>query len=317
MKGLILKTIALCFVSASSFINAQVRINVPKGSEDPSASLQIGYLDRKKGVTIPQIALVSKTSYAPIRVEPKEGLMVYNSVIRDDIDKGYYYWSKIGGGHWESLGGVVRKSTIIQNINPRVLGYDATGTGGSAPATFAIGGGTASKIKCAKWELNVGGNGHTYCGYAVTKNIDFNQLYIAAKTLKAYPLTVTSNNEWNFVKENLIDDVKSAIWLGYATVRTPGNPYKYRWITGETWNNSWGNSASVQAVFAPNNPKSTVEYYGNNPFAGDYESKNPAGLCTVIAGKADNPDRQWYSTTCDLATFGSVGINQVIIEFNN
>ncbi len=141
-------------------------------------------------------------------------------------------------------------------------------------------------------------------------------MFGAAKSLDAYILTVTSSNEWNFVKENLVKNVTSPIWLGYATVRTPGNPYKYRWITGETWNNSWGNSASVQAVFAPGNPKSTVDYYGANPYVGDYESKNAAGLCALISGSAYNQNRLWYSAGCDSKNFESAEIKQIIVEFN-
>lgn len=316
MRELVLNVVALSLILSSFSSYGQVQINVEKGKEDLSASLQVGYLGTKKGVSIPQVALISKTEYAPIRTEPKEGLMVYNTVIGEDLDKAYYFWSKENGGHWESLGGVVNKSTIIQNISPSVLGYEPKTLGSAAPASFAIAGGTANKIKCVTWELNVGGNGHTYCGYSVNKDVDFGQMFTAAKEQGAYVLTLTSNTEWNFVKNNLINDLQNPIWLGYATVRTPGNPYKYRWITGETWNNSWGNSANVQAVFAPNNPKSTVDYYGADPFAGNYESKNATGLCTLISGSVYNEDRQWYSTGCNTSTFQSVGINQVVLEFN-
>lgn len=285
-----------------SFNNAQVYINVPNEADrETSASFQIEPANSHKGVTIPAIALTSKTNYTPIVVEPKTGLLVYNTTKNENIDVGYYYWDTNATPHWEKIGGIAEKFTILQNIDKNVLGYNPTGVGSSSPATITVSGSNATKTVCKKWELSDNGNGHTYCAYTLTNGKTFSDVYNAAKAAGGYMVTLTSAGEWNFVKSNIIDasSLNNPIWIGYTALKTPGNSYAYRWITNETWRNNWGNAATSQSFFAANNPVAAA-----------------SGLCSIISGKTYDADRKWYGTTCNSTAFQSASINTIIIEFN-
>ncbi|MFC3158533.1 hypothetical protein ACFOEQ_08330 [Chryseobacterium arachidis] len=48
------------------------------------------------------------------------------------------------------IGGVENKFTIIQNVDPNILGYSPTGIGANAPTTITVGSSTATKATCVK-----------------------------------------------------------------------------------------------------------------------------------------------------------------------
>ncbi|MFC3158532.1 hypothetical protein ACFOEQ_08325 [Chryseobacterium arachidis] len=80
---------------------------------------------------------------------------------------------------------------------------------------------------------------------------DFGTVFNALKSLNGYIVTITAAPEWDFVKTNILNNSTNALntpaWIGYTSVKTPGNSERYRWITNETWRSNWGNNASVQS----------------------------------------------------------------------
>lgn len=291
--------IALCLSIGFSY--GQVYVNVEEGNEDASALLQVD--GDSQGFGSPEINLTSINSTSPISATPAEGLLVYNPNLTKEIEPGYYYWVLTPTPHWEKLGGINEKGTIIQNIDEVFLGYSPTGVGASAPATI----GDATRQRCAKWEINDGGNGHVYCAYTAATNKDFYNSYELAKTAGGYMVTVVSDAEWNFVKDNIVNDglnlggtiLTNNIWLGYTRISTPGNPTaKYHFITGESWENRWSNNATTQSHFAASEPQMT--------------SVNAPTRCTFITRTAVDSQRLWRSEACNA----TANMNHFIIEFN-
>lgn len=286
--------------------SAQVQINVPKGSEEMSADLQLDASNQ--GVILPRVALSSTTVSSPVS-NPKEGIMVFNTQTVGDVTPGYYYWKLSPTPHWVSMG-LTSTNTIIQLVDENILGYNPTAAGSTAPSIISFDGNTATKQRCKKWEKTAGGNGHSYCAYTIDKVTDFGTAFNMAQSTNGYLLTVTSQNEWAFVLDNIINDglglggsvLNQKIWIGYVKVRRPGNNSwvnKYEFITGETWDMFWANSASTQDHFATGQPVDATT---------DIISK-----CSYIASSVTNSSRLWYSDTCSTTT----NYTNLIIEFTN
>lgn len=290
----------------SSFINGQVYINVEELNQEKSADLQID--SENSGFGIPQVMLTSISSFSPISSEPKEGLIVYNPNLTNEIEPGVYVWvTNPSPSHWEILGGTNNKGAIIQNIDVEFLGYNPIGTGIDSPESFSLGSGRiATKQRCAKWEITNGGNGHTYCAYTASLGANFNDIQTAIRSINGYVVTIVSNSEWDFVRNNIINDelglggtiLSNNIWLGYVKLSTPGNGYRYFWMTGETWENNWFNEATTQSYFTTGQPQ--------------IASENNAARCTFIQRTALSVDRLWSSQACTATT----NMNHIIVEFN-
>ena len=302
MKNITLFLSLFLFVT----IGAQVQINVQPGNGETSADLQLDATNQ--GTILPRVALSSTKVSAPVS-DPKEGIMVFNTQTLGDVTPGYYYWKLSPTPHWVSMG-LTSTNTIIQLVNQNILGYNPTASGSAAPATITIGSNTATKQRCKKWEKTAGGNGHSYCAYTINNPIDFGAAYNIAQSSNGYLLTVTAENEWAFVLSNIINDgmglggsvLNQNIWLGYVKVRRPGNSSwvnKYEFITGETWDMFWANSASTQDHFASGQP---VEATTDN-----------SSKCAYIANSSTNSSRQWYSATCSTTP----NYTNLIIEFTN
>ena len=287
------------------FVQSQVYINVAEADQENSADLQID--SENSGFGFPQVMLTTTTSFSPISSEPKPGLVVYNPNLTDKIQPGLYVWvTDPAPAHWQILGGIDQEGTIIQNIDTDFLGYNPIGVGASSPASFTIGGSTATKQRCAKWNIGDGGNGHTYCAYTTPGAINFNDTYTSIRNIGGYIVSVVSTAEWNFVKNNVINDglssggtiLTSNIWLGYVKLATPGNGYRYFWMTGETWENNWFNLATTQSYFTAGQPEAA--------------SANANPRCTFIQRSAVSADRLWSSQACTT----TANMNHVIVEFN-
>ncbi len=286
-------------------LDAQVYLNVEETAKSNSADLQVD--SENSGVALPHVFLNSTDDYLPIVEEPQPGLLVYNPNLTQGIDPGYYYWAvSPSPAHWEKIGGINEKGTIIQNVDIEFMGYDPTGIGASSPNNISIGPKTASKQRCSKWEINQGGNGHVYCAYTVSSTIDYGEAFQAAKNVGGYTVTIVSDAEWSFVKNNIINDglglggtlLSSNIWLGYVKLATPGNGYNYFWMTNETWENNWSNNSTTQSYFVTGEPE---EYNANNNTR-----------CTYIQSTTANADRLWSSQTCASTS----NMTNLIIEFN-
>lgn len=68
-------------------INAQIGI----GTTTPDASAVLDVQSTNKGILIPTISLTNTNLSAPIN-SPKNGLMVYNNNVVNDVEIGFYYW---------------------------------------------------------------------------------------------------------------------------------------------------------------------------------------------------------------------------------
>lgn len=303
MKKIISFTI--CLFCLMPLVKAQVYLNVEEAAQSNSADLQVD--SDNTGVVFPHVFLNATNDYLPVIDSPQPGLLVYNPNLTNEIDPGYYYWAETPApAHWEKLGGMNEKGTIIQNVDIEFMGYDPTGIGANSPNSIAIGGKTATKQRCSQWEINEGGNGHVYCAYTVNSTINFGEAFTASQSNGGYVLTVVSDAEWNFVKDNIINDglgiggavLTDNIWLGYVKLSTPGNGYKYFWLTHETWENNWSNNSTTQSYFVSGQPE---EWNANN-----------ATRCTFIQRTVANPDRLWSSQTCSTTT----NMTNLIIEFN-
>ncbi len=82
-------------LSTWTFAQVGIGVDVP----DQSAILEIGTLEKNKGLIIPNISLVNLTDKTVIQGgNPKEGLLVYNTVTdkSNGLEKGFYYWGKSG-----------------------------------------------------------------------------------------------------------------------------------------------------------------------------------------------------------------------------
>lgn len=303
-----LKTIILLLLAI--FSNAQIYVNVVAGNEAGSADLQLD--SKSQGIGMPIVNLVSESSFAPIKELPKDGLLVYNNNVTDDLQVGYYYWRNLPSPHWEKAGGEVARNTIIQNINETVLGYKPSGKVADAPNTLNVNGANYTKTRCVKWEVTNSGNGHSYCGYKSNNSRTFRYAYDAAKSLGGYIVTIVSNAEWNFVKSNVINDglfkggdnLVDDMYLGYVSVASPGNKRKYIWITDETWDSNWGNNSSTQSFFATIPLSGQMSYQNPEPSTSNYSR------CSYIPSVSVNSNREWYTGNCDS------GRRNLIIEFN-
>lgn len=82
------------------------------GTDTPSKASAIEMKSTNKGLLIPRIVLQSLTSFAPLagenslNIEKSNSLLIYNteSVVSENIDPGYYYWTTDGTtGSWKRL----------------------------------------------------------------------------------------------------------------------------------------------------------------------------------------------------------------------
>ena len=254
----ILYSLLLCSVMG---VKAQVKIGgTMSGTIPDNVALQLEPNGNAQGVLFPRVDLLSITQKAPITTTPSSaplpsGLLVYNKKSDSDnnfLTKGYYYWEN---NQWNLINFQDFDSNFIDIITTEQLGYVPTLTTGNAVTVAG-----ATKLRCVKWEELLGGNGHVYCLYNSTTAQSWNDAYLKGKAAGGYLPVITSNNEWNFIKNKVIVDGNGVgggtftanAWLGFnrdaflqkgATVAD--YKYRYRWITGEISQLDWGNSTAT------------------------------------------------------------------------
>lgn len=183
------------------------------------------------------------------------------------------------------------KEDISIGIHASVLGYNPSGEGANTPDQVIFDGIEANKVKeCIKFtDTYQGAIEHTYCAYKFTKGINWEQAFNFAKNLKGYLAVITTNNEWNTIRPNLIDisaAQNSNIWIGYNRIAEPGNAPEFTWITGEKSMINWSNSSTLQGNF----------------------SKDLKDNCVYIG-----TDKTWNSSSCTTTT----NRDYIIVEFQN
>lgn len=93
------------------------------GIKDPSTSamLDVHSPNGDKGILMPKIALVEKSSFAPIKGNSSDvhnlGLIIYNTTVdtTKDLIQGYYYWT---GSKWT---GLPNTETVIELISNQIV----------------------------------------------------------------------------------------------------------------------------------------------------------------------------------------------------
>ena len=306
--------LVICTMAFSISMSAQVQItnNPTPPAIASSAMLQLDAAD--KGVSLPNVALLSTTDATTI-ITPKDGLLIYNTNTVADVTPGYYYRYN---NAWQPLGKISDSYIFQQKIDLELLGYVPSNVGiilDNVPGTINSGGATWTKRGCVKWVAAVGGNGHTYCTYRSSADRNWAQAFSFAQARGGYLVTITSDTERNWLKTNIMDpttgkDLSSNIWLGYNKYQSryiplagnnndlPFDRYRYKWITGEKWVVNWEvpTGATVQNNFAPGQPSII--------------NSNGAAFIISSAGSAA---RQWD----DRDGITSTGATDVIIEFQD
>lgn len=93
------KFIFFLSVLCTGFTQAQVGI----GTENPDPSAQIDIVASDKGMTIPNLALVSRDKSDPV-TDPVNGLLIFNTTNdpANNLQKGLYSWDE-AGGYWDRI----------------------------------------------------------------------------------------------------------------------------------------------------------------------------------------------------------------------
>lgn len=314
-----MKNFHLIILSIAFSISTSAQVQVTNMTTPPvisaSAILQVDATN--KGVSLPNVALLSTTDVATIAT-PKDGLMVYNTNTIADVTPGYYYRYN---NAWQPLGKITDSYIFQQKIDVEVLGYTPSPMTATlfntenSGSSINSGGATWNKRGCVKWAASAGGNDHTYCTYRASSNRTWAQAFTFAQARGGYLVTITSDAERNWLKTNIIDpttgkDLLNNIWLGYNKYQSryiplegnnndlPFDRYRYKWITGEKWAVNWEipAGATVQNNFATGQP--------------DVVSSNGAAF---IMSTASSAARQWEDRDGSTST----GAIDIILEFQD
>lgn len=101
-------TVMVALLGSVYFANAQVGI----GTSSPAEASQLEIAASDKGVLIPRVELVELSSFLPITGNQAESLLVYNTISRNDVEVGYYYWSN---AQWNR---VINQSDLEDIVGP-------------------------------------------------------------------------------------------------------------------------------------------------------------------------------------------------------
>ncbi|SEH49080.1 C-type lectin-like domain-containing protein [Chryseobacterium culicis] len=190
----------------------------------------------------------------------------------------------------------------IIKFSPTILGYVPTkASQRKIPLTFN--GVSVAEKGCKKWDVN----GHTYCAYQLGGGKSFYETFNLGKQIGGYIITMTSNDERNWVYTNILApnsgfNFNNNIWIGYNKVANPGNPTAFTWITGEEWTIDWTTSpnSTPQSFFAAGEP--------NN-------NQGIEGSCHIYTN-LNSTSRQWNDLNGNVTNFAGADFDQVILEFN-
>ncbi len=289
------KIIMIFFVGILN-LNAQVGIN----TEPPHVTAALDMSDSGKGFLAPRVSLQGNRDTSTIS-QPRKGLLVFNTTNNATMQTGYYYWNN---EKWDPFYNTSSESfqTISETIFASSLGYVPSGDYELALTELSYYGATSLKRDCFQFTDTFNGAvSKTYCGYTMEGTITWEQAFYFAKYLKGYLATITSTDEWNAIRTNLLTlgaNANNNIWIGYNTIQSPGNPREYNWITGERSVINWSNSSVLQVNYAPGEPDTTTG-------------------CVHISSSTTSANRNWYNAPCNTTTANGAPFNYLIVEFHN
>ncbi|WP_294243633.1 hypothetical protein [uncultured Chryseobacterium sp.] len=310
----------LSLIGSSMSLNAQMGI----GTKTVVSTLEVDALktdgSTSEGIGMPRLTGDQIKNAGPLYTAAQTGAIVYATSIPATADTktanitsaGCYYFD---GSIWRSLG-KVSNTTVISystSVDSNILGYvpSKTATAASAPATVAVGVNTYTKQGTASFTVN----GHTYTAYSGTAGINWFDAYTAAKNMGGYLATFTTNAEWQYIEQNLLNNTvfdTQRAWIGFVkfswqagAALTPDPEEK--WITGEQplHDYSAGGLTAVRKIswFAGGEPNNSNSGEG---FVHTY-SKNDNATLTVNGYTSTHP---WNDLPADVGT-----INAFIVEF--
>ncbi|MGV4413019.1 C-type lectin domain-containing protein [Chryseobacterium sp. T1] len=250
MKKLFLLTGLINSISAFS----QVGID----TNPPHFSAALDMSAAKKGVIAPRISLTGEFDRTTIN-SPEVGLIIYQT--GTIVPVGYYYYN---GVKWKILKeGETTVNYTSDEINTNILGYYPSGSGATAPDQLILEGVTASKIKCNTFSGSTNSNSHSYCGYNLSKSVNWDTAYKIAKAINGYLAVITFSEEWNHIKTSFLDNPSgnsnNRIWIGFNKVDYKGKMVvdennnqigEYLWISGREPLVSWSNNSRAQPTQA-------------------------------------------------------------------
>lgn len=277
--------------------NAQVGIN----TELPHETAALDMSESNKGFLAPRIALQDNNDVFTIP-QPQKGLLIFNTTDNSTLHKGYYYWNNEKWNPFHDNSFKIHQG-ISETIYASSLGYVPSGNYLDALTEFNYNGVTATKTNCFQFTDSFEeAISKTYCGYSLDGSITWEEAFYFSKYFKGYLVTITSTEEWNAIKSNLLslgENANHNIWIGYNTIQTPGNPREYVWITGEKSVINWSNNSVLQVNYAPGEPDETTTG------------------CVHVSSIGTSFDREWYNAPCDIKTANGIPFDYLIVEFHN
>lgn len=259
----------------------------------PAATLDINAIKTdgttSEGIKIPSLTGNQIKNAGAQYTLAQTGTMVYATSIPTSADTktanitaaGCYYFD---GSVWRSLGKRVNNTVVSYstNVDPNILGYVPSKTSSaasSAPASLTIGSGVYTRQGTVAYSVN----GHSYAAYSGDTQINWFDAYTAAKNMGGYLATYTSDAEWKYIEQNLLDNNTifntQKTWMGFVKFSWGAGPAltpdpEAKWITGEQPVHDYtsGGTSAVKKVnwFAqgePNNSNSNegfIHTYGKN-----------------------------------------------------
>lgn len=154
-------------------------------------------------------------------------------------NSGTYYFD---GSIWRSMGTMANTTVISYSttIDPNILGYVAspTSSAADAPATVSVGGVNYAQQGTTNFIMN----GHSYAAYSGSSKISWYDAYLLAKNMGGYLATFTTDQEWQYVEQNLLDNHiafdNAKAWIGFVKFSWFAGPGlkpdpETKWMTGE------------------------------------------------------------------------------------
>lgn len=287
------------------FLITNVSGQVGIGTTMPNSKAVLELTSSNKGFLPAKVPLIATTNPEPVGTNtnpPIEGLLVFNTINVNDVVRGYYIWQN---SKWELIGSTSVEVVVDQLPDYAIdyLGYQPVGVANDPNnSTLTYAGITLNKKgNCVKWEISNGGNDHVYCAYDTTGAMNWAQAFNLAKLSKGYLVTITSDAEWAFLKDKIIEpnSLNNHIWMGFNKIISPGNNARLEWITGENSVVNQTNSATIQHHFAGGQPDNSTGVEG----------------CAHIFSVQRSPTREWNDFVCNQSQIDGLNFNQLIIEF--
>lgn len=348
-----MKKFYLLLIALGAQVYGQLRVNVEDQNVNNSAILQIdndaNYATPAKGFSLPQVRLEDKYKKSPFNENLKEGMIVFNTNVTQNLKLGTYSWN---GTEWVMYSNMHNKEFFAQSVNSKILGYTPKNT---KPSTLTEGNIFTMRtqngedvygklVKCVERTVpsvnSTASNKllNTYCIYDISSNngstIDLAQnftwvdAYNFSKEREGHLVTITDDSEWDFIRRNIIvGNAEESIvtnklsWIGSVRMQESYNAnnstslavnkkMKFKWITNEQTVMNWSDQNRInQSQFETGYPKIS---------ATTNDSKNYA---VYISPSNSNANREWRTATTvgvnENATADNFKSVSVIVEYTN